>query len=122
VLIVEDNELVSGALRILFEQTGRRVSVAGSVADAVALASADRPDLMLIDLTLPDGDGLEIVRQLQDVEHPPRVVVALTGHDEPAIVQRCTAAGCTDVLLKPVPTRELLRLASEWLGDTEHLT
>jgi len=117
VLIVEDNELVSGALRVLFEQTGRRVSVAGTVADAVSIASADHPDLMLVDLTLPDGDGFAIIEQLRGADRTPGVVVALTGHDEPELVKRCKGLGCADVLLKPVPTRELLRRADTWLGD-----
>jgi DNA-binding response OmpR family regulator len=116
VLIVEDNDLVSGALRVLFEQTGRRVSIASTVADAISVASADRPDLMLIDLTLPDGSGLAILEALRRDHREPRVAVALTGHDEPAITERCTALGCKDVLLKPVPTRELLRRAEEWLA------
>ena len=117
VLIVEDNALVSGALRVLFEQTGRRVSVAGTVAEAVDAATADRPDLMLVDLTLPDGDGFTILERLRSAGHAPRVVVALTGHDEPAVVARCKGLGCADVLLKPVATRDLLRRAGEWLGD-----
>src|ERR1051326_5304219 len=116
VLIVEDNDLVSGALRVLFEQTGRRVSIASTVADAISVASADRPDLMLIDLTLPDGSGLAILEALRREHREPRVAVALTGHDEPAIAERCAALGCADVLLKPVPTRELLRRAEEWLA------
>ena len=116
VLIVEDNDLVSGALRVLFEQTGRRVSIASTVADAISVASADRPDLMLIDLTLPDGNGLAILEELKRQHREPGVAVALTGHDEPEIAQRCAALGCEDVLLKPVPTRELLRRAEEWLG------
>src|SRR5438552_17165652 len=65
VLIVEDNDLVSGALRVLFEQTGRRVSIASTVADAISVASADRPDLILIDLTLPDGTGSPVLVDLQ---------------------------------------------------------
>jgi DNA-binding response OmpR family regulator len=116
VLIVEDNDLVSGALRVLFEQTGRRVSIAATVADAISVASADRPDLMLIDLTLPDGNGLSILEELRRANRSPRVAVALTGHDDPAIAERCAALGCADVLLKPVPTRELLRRAEVWLA------
>ena len=115
-LIVEDNDLVSGALRVLFEQTGRRVSIAATVADAIAVASADRPDLMLIDLTLPDGNGLAILETLHREQRPPRVAVALTGHDDPAIAEKCAKLGCADVLLKPVPTRELLRRAEQWLA------
>lgn len=116
-LIVEDNDLVSGALRVLFEQTGRRVSVAATAADALRKARGDRPDLMLVDVTLPDGDGLAVVERLRESGEAPRVVVALTGHDEPAVVRRCESLGCAAVLLKPVPTRELLRRAGEWLGD-----
>ncbi|HEY2377541.1 MAG TPA: response regulator [Gemmatimonadaceae bacterium] len=115
-LIVEDNDLVSGALRVLFEQTGRRVSIAATVADAVSIASADQPDLMLIDLTLPDGNGLAILEQLRGINRSPRVAVALTGHDEPGIAERCAELGCADVLLKPVPTRELLKRAEAWLA------
>ena len=115
-LIVEDNDLVSGALRVLFEQTGRRVSIAATVADAISVASADRPDLMLIDLTLPDGNGLSILEELRRENRPPRVAVALTRHDDPAIAERCAQLACADVLLKPVPTRELLRRAEQWLA------
>jgi CheY-like chemotaxis protein len=116
VLIVEDNDLVSGALRVLFEQTGRRVSIAATVADAISVASADRPDLMLIDLTLPDGNGLTILESLRRDNRQPKVAVALTGHDDPAIAQRCADLGCAAVLLKPVPTRELLKRAEQWLS------
>lgn len=108
---------MSGALRILFEETGRRVSTAGSIAEAVASATADRPDLVLLDVTLPDGDGLTIIEQLRAAGQSFGVFVALTGHDEPAIAARCTTLGCADVLLKPVPTRELLRKTEIWLGE-----
>src|SRR5436853_6576337 len=93
VLIVEDNDLVSGALRVLFEQTGRRVSIASTVADAISVASADRPDLMLIDLTLPDGNGLAILEELQRINPPPRGAVALTGRDDAPLAARGGALG-----------------------------
>jgi CheY-like chemotaxis protein len=114
VLIVEDNVLVTDALRILFETTGRRVTVAHSVAEATAAAIADPPDLLLLDLKLPDGDGLEVTEQLRSRGVLPKTV-ALTGRDDPESLERCSAAGVTDVLVKPVPTAELLRRASEWL-------
>jgi CheY-like chemotaxis protein len=116
VLIVEDNELVTGALRILFEQTGRRVTVAHSVAAAVEAGRNDPPDLLLLDLTLPDGDGLEVAKALRRSGVKPRAVVALTGHDDPQSLERCAAAGCTEVLVKPVASRELLRKTKDWLS------
>ena len=115
VLIVEDNELVTAALRILFEETGRRVTVAHSVAEAVSAGEADPPDLLLLDLTLPDGDGLEVVQSLAKRGVKPKATVALTGRDDPESRKRCSAAGITAVMVKPVPTTELLRKTKEWL-------
>ena len=116
VLIVDDSPHVTGPLRILFEETGRRVSLAASVAEAVESCANERPDLMLLDVTLPDGDGLDVLAQLAGSASAPTVTVALTGHDDEQTVLRCRAAGCHDVLLKPVPVRELLRRAGEWLS------
>jgi two-component system KDP operon response regulator KdpE len=116
VLIVDDSPHVTGPLRILFEETGRRVSLAASVAEAVESCETERPDLMLLDVSLPDGDGLEVLAQVAGTAAAPTVTVALTGHDDESIVTRCREAGCRDVLLKPVPVRELLRRASEWLS------
>ena len=115
VLIVEDNDLVTGALRILFEETGRRVTVAHSVAEAIAAGSDDPPDLLLLDLSLPDGDGLEVAMSLARSGVSPRATVALTGRDDPESLQRCKDAGITAVMVKPVPTNELLRCATAWL-------
>jgi two-component system KDP operon response regulator KdpE len=119
VLVAEDNELVSAAMRILFEETGHRVTITPSIAATVAAAREDPVDLLLLDLGLADGDGLEILSQLSATGARPRMSVALTGRDEPEVVERCKAAGCEAVLLKPVPARELLRLVSGWLQNRE---
>jgi CheY-like chemotaxis protein len=115
VLIVEDNELVTGALRILFEETGRRVTVAHSVAEAVDAGRNDPPDLLLLDLSLPDGDGLEVARALQQAGIRPRATVAITGRDDPESIRRCEEIGCAELLVKPIASRELLLKADRWL-------
>lgn len=117
VLIVEDNAVVASAMRILLEDAGHTVSEAGSVAGAVGAvqASIQTPDLVLLDLTLPDGDGLSVLSALRDIGREPRITVAVTGRDDPAVRARCLAAGCREVLLKPVPARELPRLVATWL-------
>jgi CheY-like chemotaxis protein len=119
VLIAEDNELVCGAMRVLFEETGHRVTIAPSIAATVAAAVAEPVDLLLLDLGLADGDGLLVLEQLRARGAFPTVSVALTGRDDPEIVASCLAAGCREVLLKPVPARTLLRKTREWLGDRE---
>jgi CheY-like chemotaxis protein len=86
------------------------------VAEAVAAGLAEVPELLLLDVTLPDGEGLEVLERLRAAGRLPRVTVALTGHDDEALAARCRAAGCRDVLLKPVPIRVLLAKTSEWLA------
>ncbi|MEP6494888.1 MAG: response regulator [bacterium] len=115
VLIVEDNELVTGAMRILFESADRRVSIAHSIAEALGIGRADPAALVLLDLTLPDGDGLSLVEPLRVAGC--RTIVALTGHDDPETRARCIAAGCADVFVKPVPARQLLADSAEWLDE-----
>jgi two-component system OmpR family response regulator len=114
VLVVEDNEHVTSALRILLEAADHRVSIAGSIAEALVVAQTDSAALVLLDLTLPDGDGLSLLPALRAAGAG--AIVALTGHDDSETRQRCLKAGCVDVLVKPVPARELVRRAGEWLS------
>ena len=76
---------------------------------------ADPARLVLVDLTLPDGDGLAVIEPLR--QSGSDIFVALTGHDDPETAERCRAAGCVDVLLKPVPARDLLAKVRGWLQD-----
>ena len=114
VLIVEDSALVTDALRILFEGSGFRVTVASSVAAAKALPADDVADLMLLDVTLEDGDGLDLLMEMRARNVEPETTVALTGYDDPVTRQRAIDAGCADVLVKPVPVKELLRIARNY--------
>ena len=118
-LVAEDNALVADAMRLLFEETGHRVTTTASIADTVAAAASDPVDLLLLDLGLSDGDGLAVLAELASRDALPRVIVALTGRDEQEVVDRCLAAGCRAVMLKPVPVGELLRKSREWLGRGE---
>ena len=104
-------------MRVLFEETGHRVSAAGHIAEIVDIASSDPVDLLLLDLGLADGDGLEVLSALRERDALPRVSVALTGRDDAETIARCTAAGCRAVLLKPVPTRDLLRMVKGWIEE-----
>ncbi len=108
ILVVEDNPHVTGAMRLLLESAGHRVSLADGVASAVAVCRTDPPSLMLLDLTLPDGDGLDALAILRGAGDQVPMTVALTGDAGRDTRARCLAAGCVDVLLKPVPVRTLL--------------
>lgn len=117
ILIVDDSALVTDALRLLFEESGFDVSVAGSVQEAVAAASSRRVDVMLLDLTLPDGDGLAALSALRARDAEPRVTAALTGHEAANVAARCVAAGCRAVLVKPVPIADLVARVRAWTAE-----
>jgi two-component system KDP operon response regulator KdpE len=119
--VAEDNALVADAMRLLFEETGHRVTTTASIADTVDVAANDRVDLLLLDLGLSDGDGLAVLSELASRAALPRVTVALTGRDEPEVIERCLAAGCRETMLKPVPVGELLRKSREWLGKSSEM-
>ena len=116
VLVVEDSTLVGDALRILLEDSGYTVFIAPTVADAVNQAKATPIDIMLLDLTLPDGDGLDVLESLRESVAMPKATLAMSGHNDLAIRRACLQAGCADLLVKPVPIRELLRQIEHHLG------
>jgi DNA-binding response OmpR family regulator len=109
ILIVEDSPLVTDAFSILFRESGYDVDIAATVAQAVEIATARPADLILLDISLPDGDGLEVLEQLRERNALPKATLAMTGHGELRSRQKCIDAGCAEVLLKPVAISELLR-------------
>ena len=110
VLLVEDSDAIRDAFTILLEDAGYTVLGAGTGHEALALAAAHLPDLMLLDMGLPDMTGLEVVRRLKAAPKTAGIaVVALTGRDEEADRRACLAAGCAAYIVKPVNTQKLVR-------------
>ena len=96
-------------MRILFEHHGYRVSAAANIAEAVQVGVHDALQVVLLDVSLGRGeDGLEILQRWRECGATPAHIIALTGHADDATRKRCEAAGCAAVLLKPVPSAELL--------------
>jgi DNA-binding response OmpR family regulator len=113
ILLVEDSAMISGALKMLLEAGGFDVTLAASAADAEAWDGPSAPDVMLLDVGLPVGDGLSVISTLEGRGLLPPVTYAITGHGDEETRARCIAAGCDDVLIKPVPVQLLLRIVSE---------
>lgn len=100
---------MTDALRILFEHSGYRVSTAANVAEAVQIGVQDTPVVVLLDVSLGDReDGMEILLRWRERGVAQPRVIALTGHADDATRERCAAAGCEAVLLKPATTADLL--------------
>lgn len=89
------------------------MAVATTAAEAKVLGADQRADVMLLDISLPDADGLSVLADLEARGMRPATTYAMTGYGDAATRERCLAAGCDDVLLKPVPVQQLLRIVSE---------
>jgi len=112
ILLVEDSIMISSAYKMLLESKGYEVEVAATAADAIATGASEPHDLMLLDLTLPDADGLTVITGLTSRGLLPRSIFAFTGHGDSGTRQRCIAAGCDEVIVKPIPIHELLRMVT----------
>ena len=109
VLLVEDDADTRDMLRMALEQSGHRVSVAETGAEAIKRAVASKPEVMLVDLGLPDVDGHEVARRVRDVLGGSVFVVALTGFGQPQDVRATADAGFDAHLLKPATIQEITR-------------
>lgn len=121
ILIVEDNPLNMELARDLLEARGYIVLEADNAPDGIALAKAEKPDLVLMDVQLPGMDGLTatgILRRennLQDL-----LIVALTAHAMKGDEQKVLAAGCNGYISKPIDTRQFpLQIAQFLAKPTE---
>jgi CheY-like chemotaxis protein len=109
VLLVEDNELNSDMLSRRLQRAGYAVVVARDGADGVAKAISERPDLILMDISLPIMDGWEATQQIKanaQTAHIP--IIALTAHAMAGDREKALAAGCNDYDTKPVELPRLL--------------
>jgi CheY-like chemotaxis protein len=109
ILMVEDNELNADMLRRVLLRAGYTVSVVGDGLEGVARATAEQPDLILMDISLPVLDGLEATRCIKANPATHRIpVIALTAHAMVEDRSRCLAAGCDDYDTKPIDKERLL--------------
>lgn len=106
VLIVDDEPNIRHFLRVSLGTQGYEVVEAETVRGAITLAAAERPDLVILDLGLPDGDGLSVVRSLRGWAEIPILILSVRGHEGDKIA--ALDAGADDYLTKPFGTGELL--------------
>jgi DNA-binding response OmpR family regulator len=104
-LVVEDDERIRAALIRALRERGHAVSSAGTALAGLRQAVEDRPDLVVLDLGLPDLDGRELLRMLRAVSTVP-VIVATARDDDDSIVQALDA-GADDYVLKPFQAGQL---------------
>ncbi|HEX7473840.1 MAG TPA: response regulator transcription factor [Candidatus Limnocylindrales bacterium] len=104
-LLVEDDESARRLLEAYLVRSGYRVDEAGTAADAMRAWDAHRADLILLDLGLPDADGVEVVRRVRREATTPIVILSARGAERDKIA--ALEAGADDYLTKPFGTDEL---------------
>jgi two-component system KDP operon response regulator KdpE len=105
-LVVDDEPQMQRLLTITLEANGYGVATAGTVKDALALAAQRRFDIIILDLGLPDGSGLDVLKQIREWSQTP--VLVLTVLDEEADKIEALDAGADDYVTKPFSTGEFL--------------
>jgi two-component system, OmpR family, KDP operon response regulator KdpE len=105
VLVVDDDQAIRRFLRIALRAKGYTVFEAGSALAALAAVEAVRPDVIILDLGLPDRDGVEVTRQLRDRDRIPILILSVKDQEEDKIT--ALEAGADDYLTKPFGVGEL---------------
>jgi len=109
ILVVDDDRLVQVLLADLLREGGFACITAGNGREALETCQRARPNLILLDITMPEMDGIETCRRLKEnPDTAPIPVLALTTHDEPSTVFAMMEAGALLYLTKPVASERLL--------------
>lgn len=106
VLVCDDEPQILRALKVVLRDAGFEVTAAATAQEALDAASVRPPDAAIIDLVLPDGDGVEVCKQLRSWSEMPIIVLSAVDDEEQKV--RALEAGADDYVTKPFGPRELV--------------
>jgi len=106
VLVVDDEPQIVRALKVVLREAGFEAVAAESAAQALDIAAVSPPQAAIVDLVLPDGDGVEVTRRLREWSEMPILVLSAVGEEEQKV--RALEAGADDYITKPFGARELV--------------
>jgi two-component system, cell cycle response regulator DivK len=111
ILIVEDHPDVRRVLSLSLRHLGYEILETNNGASGIALTLSEIPDLVLVDLSLPDVSGLEIAKGIKQNPRTAEIpLIALSGHSEREIAPKALEAGMAAYLMKPVDTQKLVEV------------
>jgi signal transduction histidine kinase len=122
ILLVEDNEDVAESMEMLLALDGHQVKVAPNGVTALGSLRPFNPDVVLLDIGLPDMDGYKVARQMREQSNrEDLIIIALSGFGQPDHLQRSQEAGCNAHLVKPI-LPDVLRDHLDGIGGTRYET
>lgn len=122
IVLVDDHSVVRAGIRLILDaHDGYEVlGEAGTCRDGLEMVEIKRPDVVVLDVGLPDGSGLELVEQMRKKGRGTRVLV-LSMHDEPARVEQAFAAGAHGYLVKEAAEGELIAAIEDLMRGERYL-
>jgi DNA-binding response OmpR family regulator len=119
ILIIEDDLKIVAALEIRLKAGGYTTLTAGDAASGLSKAVQHRPDLIVLDISLPAGDGLQLGRQLRSLAETRRIpIVFVTANKDPELREKVMDLGAAGLFEKPYNADELLAVVGHALGET----
>lgn len=106
ILVLDDESQILRALKVVLREAGFEVVAAETAQEALDRAAVRPPQAAIVDLVLPDGDGIEVTRQLREWSEMPILVLSAVGEEEQKV--RALEAGADDYITKPFGARELV--------------
>lgn len=118
VLIVEDNMDTYELVRFILEKNGYEVFLAVNGRDGVNAATKQKPDLIVMDLSMPEMDGWTATRLIKQNKQTSAIpLIALTAHVLPGDRQRAVDSGCDEYITKPMDLLELVETVDRWVKN-----
>ncbi|MBI3355933.1 MAG: response regulator [Nitrospirae bacterium] len=111
ILVVDDEDNIRTLVQTMLKREGRHLALAARGKDAIAVFQKERPHLTILDIDMPDINGITVLTQIRTID-PHANVIVFTGVDSPEVERQARALGVTDFLQKGLPLPPLAELRS----------
>ena len=106
ILVIDDDPAMTELLKLILQTAASEIYTANSGKDGIELARQFGPDVIILDLMMPEMDGWKVCKNIREFSHMP--ILILSALDAPGMVARALDAGADDYLIKPVPSGVLM--------------
>jgi len=117
-LVIDDDITSLDIVSFLFETSGFYVARCSSGKEAIVRVVQEKPSLLLVDIMMPEMNGIETVREIRSMGLNDVPVVAFTAVSDVDLHQQALDAGCNEVVTKPCPPEKLLKIISKYLSSS----
>ena len=117
ILMIDDDITALDIVSYLFEERGYEVERCADGFSALDYLTNIKPDLILVDLRMPNIDGVQTVKKIREMGLATVPIIAFTAVDDPDLHSEALEAGCQEVLTKPCPAEKLVRYIKRYLPE-----